>query len=82
MVDDSESFIYGGKYGVGVVFKNGGMFKLLKWFWFEEEEKDGKMKKMRVNDGVVDSKGWFWVSVVCDLEVILFVFEGDFVILL
>jgi sugar lactone lactonase YvrE len=78
LADDSESFIYGGKYGVGVALKNGGTPKPLKRFWSEEEEKDGKTKKMRANDGAVDSKGRFWVSAVCDPEVTSFAPEGDF----
>lgn len=49
---------------------------MLQKFWSEEEQKEGKPKKMRANDGAVDSKGRFWVSAVCDPEEASFKPEG------
>ncbi|VUC20846.1 unnamed protein product [Clonostachys rosea] len=61
-----DSFLFGGKYGIGFDKKSGGEPKIIQRYWSEEEEKDRKPKKMRANDGAVDSKGRFWVSAICD----------------
>lgn len=78
IADKSDSFIFGGKYGVGIASKEGGEPKMLQKYWSEEEENDGKPGRMRANDGAVDSKGRFWVSALCDPEVTSFAPEGEF----
>lgn len=52
--------------GVGIAKKNSGHTRLIRKFWSDEEEKDGKHDRMRANDGAVDSKGRLWVSALCD----------------
>lgn len=74
-----DSFLFGGKYGIGFDKKSGGEPKILQRYWSEEEEKDGKPKKMRANDGAVDSKGRFWVSAICDPAETTFKPEGEYI---
>lgn len=76
LADKSDSFIFGGKYGVGIAGKEGGTPKMLQKYWSEQEEKDGKAERMRANDGAVDSEGRFWVSATCDPEVTAFAPEA------
>lgn len=65
----AESFLYGGKYGVGVAQKESSDSRLVKPYWTKEEEIEGKDERMRSNDGAVDSQGRFWTSAMCDPQV-------------
>lgn len=70
MLDSSDdSFLFGGKYGIGIAKKDSNQTRLLHRFWNEEERNDGKEGRMRANDGEVDSEGRFWVNTMCDPEV-------------
>lgn len=73
---NDDSFIFGGKYGVGIAKKDSAEMRYIKRFWSEEEEKEGKPEKMRANDGGADTKGRFWSSALCDPEVTAFAPEG------
>jgi sugar lactone lactonase YvrE len=61
-----DSFLFGGKYGVGIAKKDSSEHRYLHRFWNEDEVKDGKPERMRANDGAVDSKGRFWVGTLVD----------------
>ena len=52
--------------------------RLITRYWNDAEEKEGKGERMRANDGAVDSQGRFWVSAVCDPQVIPFSAQGIF----
>lgn len=79
MAGDNDSFIFGGKYGIGITSKYRGEVAMITRYWSKEEEEAGKPDKMRANDGAVDSRGRFWVSAVCDPEVIPFAPEGTYI---
>ncbi|KFA53145.1 hypothetical protein S40293_03192 [Stachybotrys chartarum IBT 40293] len=64
-----DSFLFGGKYGIGIAKKDSNQTRLLHRFWNEEKRQDGKEERMRANDGEVDSEGRFWVNTMCDPEV-------------
>lgn len=72
-----DSFLFGGKYGIGVAKKNSSEMRLIQPFWTEEETQAGKAERMRANDGAVDSKGRFWASAVCDPLVTSFTPDGE-----
>ncbi|CAI4220058.1 unnamed protein product [Parascedosporium putredinis] len=76
LASSEDSFIFGGKYGIGVASKDSSEMKYIKPFWSEEEIRDGKDRRMRANDGAVDSKGRFWSSAQCDPEVTKFAPEA------
>lgn len=76
LASSDDSFIFGGKYGIGISKKDGNETRFLQSYWSEDEKKDGKPEKMRANDGIVDSKGRFWVSTMCDPGVTEFAPEG------
>jgi sugar lactone lactonase YvrE len=69
LASSSDSFIFGGKYGIGVGKKDSSETRMIQPFWTDEENNDGKDKRMRANDGAVDSKGRFWVNTMCDPQV-------------
>lgn len=76
-----DSFLFGGKYGVGIAKKNSSDMRLITKYWNDAEEKEGKGERMRANDGAVDSQGRFWVSALCDPEVVPFSAQGMFPVL-
>ena len=63
-------FAFGGKYGVGLLDRKTGEYRLLKEYWTEEEKAVGLPDRMRGNDGGVDSKGRFWVGVMNDPAIV------------
>lgn len=69
LAGSDDSFLFGGKHGIGVGKKSSNEYRYIQRFWNEQEVKDGKDKNMRANDGAVDSKGRFWVNTICDPEV-------------
>lgn len=71
-----DSFIFGGKRGIGIGKKNSNETRLVRPYWTDEEISAGKGDRMRTNDGAVDSKGRFWVNAVNDPEVTSFGPEG------
>ncbi|CAM1501034.1 Fc.00g101960.m01.CDS01 [Cosmosporella sp. VM-42] len=84
LVSSDDHFIFGGKDGVGIGHKTSGETEIIQRFWNSEEMQDEKAHRMRANDGIVDSKGRFWVNTLCDPEVtapapegVLFRFDPD-----
>jgi len=65
-----DSFAFGGKHGYGVFDRNTKGYKYIKKFWTDEEIKEGKEKRLRANDGAVDSKGRYWVTTMNDPKVV------------
>jgi sugar lactone lactonase YvrE len=63
---NDKEFIFGGKYGYGVCDRETGEYRWIKKVWDETEVQDDKPKRMRGNDGAVDSKGRFWVGFMND----------------
>jgi sugar lactone lactonase YvrE len=73
---NDKEFIFGGKYGYGVMTRQTGEHRWLQKFWTEEENKDhsgGKAglggnrdNRMRSNDGAVDVGGRYWVGTMND----------------
>lgn len=61
-----DSFIFGGKTGVGIAKKDSSDSRMIADFWSDEEKIDGKNERMRANDGGVDDQGRFWVGTMCD----------------
>lgn len=72
-----DSFIFGGKYGIGIAKKNSNEMRSIQPFWTDEENQSGKAQRMRANDGAVDSKGRFWASALCDPLETPFAPEGE-----
>lgn len=72
----SDTFLYGGKYGIGVTSKDGTKTRVLHRYWNTKETAEGKPEQTRANDGAVDSQGRFWVSAVSDPLVKNFEPEG------
>ncbi|KAI9151757.1 L-xylo-3-hexulose reductase [Paramyrothecium foliicola] len=64
-----DGFIFGGKYGIGLGKKESNDVRILQRYWSDDEDKDDKPKRMRANDGAVDSRGRFWVNTICDPQV-------------
>ncbi|KAF2500947.1 hypothetical protein BU16DRAFT_476345 [Lophium mytilinum] len=61
-----KGFIFGGKHGYGIFDRETASYKYIKKVWSEEELSDGKDKRMRANDGAIDSRGRFWVGFMDD----------------
>lgn len=69
---NDEEFIFGGKWGYGIMHRDTGKVRWIKYMWNDREREDdgggkpgvGKNKeyRMRSNDGAVDSKGRYWVG--------------------
>lgn len=72
-----DSFIFGGKHGIGIGKKASNETRLVRRWWTEEERAQGKDENFRANDGGVDSKGRFWASACRDPEVTTFAPEGS-----
>jgi sugar lactone lactonase YvrE len=67
---DEQHFAFGGKHGYGIINRATGEYRYIKKVWTDEEVKNGKDRRMRANDGAVDSKGRYWVGFMNDpLEV-------------
>lgn len=64
-----DSFVFGGRYGIGVAKKESSDLRLTQRFWSKEDELEGKHERMRANDGAVDSQGRFWVGIMTDPEI-------------
>jgi sugar lactone lactonase YvrE len=75
-VSHPDSFIFGGKEGVGIAKKESSESRYLHEFWDEAEKQTGKAQRMRANDGAVDSRGRVWSSAVCDPLVCAFAPEA------
>ena len=61
---------FAGKHGYGLLNKVNGKTKYIKQMWSPEEKADGKDRRMRMNDGKIDSEGRFWAASIRDpLEV-------------
>lgn len=77
---NDKQFVYGGKFGYGVMHKDTGEVRNLQFFWTDAEREDdggGKPGKgrnleerMRSNDGAVDRNGRFWVGTMNDDAVV------------
>ena len=73
---NDDEFVYGGKFGYGIMHKDTGKERSVQPFWTDAERvEDGggkpgvgkdKEERMRSNDGAVDSKGRFWVGTMND----------------
>ncbi|KAF2729152.1 hypothetical protein EJ04DRAFT_447873 [Polyplosphaeria fusca] len=63
---NDDEFVFGGKYGYGVCNRTTGEYRWIKKVWDEAEVADGKLDRMRGNDGAVDSHGRFWVGFMND----------------
>jgi len=71
-----KEFVFGGKYGYGIMNRETGESRWIRKFWNEEERKPdggGKPRKgetreirMRSNDGAVDAAGRFFVGAMND----------------
>lgn len=61
-----EQVAFGGKHGYGLLSRKTGRYEYIKKFWNDKEVSQGKEKRMRANDGAVDSKGRFWVGTMND----------------
>ena len=72
---EGDSFIFGGKYGIGIAKKSSHEMRYIKRFWNEEGE-EGKAERMRANDGGVDLQGRFWSSALCDPDTTSFITGG------
>ncbi|MCJ1471750.1 hypothetical protein MMC13_000390 [Lambiella insularis] len=59
---EGEEIIVGAKYGYATVNRKTGALSYLKKFFDDPEQ----AKKMRSNDGAVDTSGRFWVGTMCD----------------
>lgn len=65
---DEARFIFGGKFGFGILSKDTHSVEQIKTWPVdtvsnESAGKDGATNFMRSNDGAVDSKGRYWVGV-------------------
>lgn len=71
-----DEFVYGGKFGYGIMHKDTGADRKLTPYWTDAERApDGggkpgvgkhKEERMRSNDGAVDRQGRFWVGTMND----------------
>lgn len=74
--DTEKEFVFGGKYGYGIMNRETGESRWIRKFWNDEERKpDGGGKpgkgetreiRMRSNDGAVDAAGRFFVGAMND----------------
>ncbi|KAF2771165.1 hypothetical protein EJ03DRAFT_359520 [Teratosphaeria nubilosa] len=73
---NDEEFIFGGKYGYGVMNRQTGESRWLSKMWTDEERRDdgggkpgkgrNREERMRSNDGAVDAQGRFFVGAMND----------------
>jgi sugar lactone lactonase YvrE len=61
-----DSFVFGGKHGIGIAKKETNEYRYIQKFWTREEVEAGNEFRMRANDGTVDSQGRYWVSTLND----------------
>ena len=53
----SDTFLYGGKYGIGVTSKDGTKTRVLHRYWNTKETAEGKPEQTRANDGAKGVSG-------------------------
>lgn len=73
---NNEEFVFGGKFGYGLMNRETGESRWLQNMWNDEERKDdaggkpgagkNREERMRSNDGAVDVKGRFFVGTMND----------------
>ncbi|OKL56632.1 hypothetical protein UA08_08210 [Talaromyces atroroseus] len=83
---ETDTFLFGGKHGIGIAKRDSSEYKYIQRFWNEAEIAKDYENIMRGNDGAVDSQGRFWVGAMNDPAVtngkfdpvgILFRFDTD-----
>lgn len=77
---NDDEFIFGGKYGYGIMNRETGKARWIKKLWVDEERQkdDGgkpgigstREERMRGNDGAVDAKGRYWLGTMRSVTVI------------
>ncbi|KAF2095716.1 putative anterior fat body protein [Rhizodiscina lignyota] len=72
LASSGDSFLFGGKHGIGIAKKNSNEYRYIQRFWNSEELRESKEERMRANDGAVDSQGRFWISAINDPQVTKF----------
>jgi sugar lactone lactonase YvrE len=73
---NDKEFVFGGKFGYGILNHETGESKWIKHMWTDEERKDdgggkpkvgnNKEERMRSNDGAVDVRGRYFVGAMND----------------
>ncbi|KAH8700969.1 hypothetical protein BGW36DRAFT_138824 [Talaromyces proteolyticus] len=66
LASSKDSFLFGGKHGVGIAKRNSNEYRYIQRFWNDAETSKGYENIMRANDGGVDSQGRFWVGAMND----------------
>lgn len=69
---NDDEFVFGGKFGYGVMNKDSGEVRWIRRMWSDAERQDdgggkpgvgrNREERMRSNDGAVDSMGRYWVG--------------------
>jgi len=74
---NDDEFVFGGKYGYGIMHKKTFEYRWIAKYWNEDEVKNGKDHRMRGNDGAVDKKGRYFVGTMNDPLVTEISKEGE-----
>lgn len=77
---NDRDIAFAGKHGVGLLNRETMKYKYIKRYWDDEPDPAKKEKELRGNDGGVDAKGRYWVSVMNDPLVKDPVAEGKFTV--
>lgn len=63
---DDEHFVFGGKHGYGKYNRKSGEVTMIRKYWEGDHDKKEKENKYRGNDGAVDARGRYWVTIMRD----------------
>lgn len=66
LASSTDSFLFGGKHGIGIAKRDSSEYKYIQRFWNEAEIAKDYETLMRANDGVIDCQGRFWVGAMND----------------